>query len=173
MKPDSRVHRSRDGQCVIVRPLLPSDREELASRYAELSPAARRARFGSAPDRLTPRGLDQLLDLDYDDRFALAAVVVDEAGERGVGIARYARRHDDPSTAEAAVVVLDADQQQGIGTLLLRDLVDVARRHGITRFTATVGWESTALLDAIRSAGATVRAAEPGVAEVTFEFSDG
>jgi GNAT superfamily N-acetyltransferase len=142
------------------------------ARYDELSPAARRARFGSAPDQLTSRELDQLLDLDYDDRFALAALVVDEAGERGVGVARYARRKDEPSTAEVAVVVLDAYQHQGIGSLLLWDLVDVAREHGITTFTATVRWESTSLLDAIRTAGATIRPAEPGVAAVTFEFRD-
>jgi GNAT superfamily N-acetyltransferase len=165
------VHRSRDGRRIVVRPLLATDRDELASRYDELSAAARRARFGSAPDRLGARELDQLLDLDYDDRFALAAVVEDAAGERGVGVARYVRHRDDPATAEVAVVVLDAEQRQGIGTFLLHELVEVARRHGITKFTATVDWENSELLDGIRAAGGTVGPAEPGVAGVTFELS--
>jgi GNAT superfamily N-acetyltransferase len=165
-------HTSADGQVIVVRPLLWSDRGELAARYDELSAAARRARFGAPPDQLSGRDLDRLLDLDYDDRFALAALVVGEGGEQGVGVARYARCNDEPSAAEVAIVVLDAYQQQGIGTLLLRDLVRVARRHGITAFTATVGWDSTLLLDAIRRAGATVAPAEPGVAAVTFVFDD-
>ncbi len=165
------LHRSRDGRPILVRPLLAADREELASRYDELSAGARRARFGSAPDRLGARELDQLLDLDYDDRFALAAVVVEESGERGVGVARYVRHRDDPTAAEVAVVVIDTEQHQGIGTMLLRDLLEVARRHGITRFTATVGWESTVLLDAIRTAGGSIVPTEPGVAGVTFDFS--
>jgi GNAT superfamily N-acetyltransferase len=152
--------------------LLASDREQLASGYEELSPSARRARFGSAPDQLTSRELDQLLDLDYDDRFALGALIVDDSTERGVGVARYSRRSEDPSTAEAAVVVLDAYQHQGIGTLLLWDLVAIAREHGITTFTATVRWESSWLLDAIRAAGAAVHPSEPGVAAVTFQFPD-
>jgi GNAT superfamily N-acetyltransferase len=151
---------------------LRSDRERLAAGYEELSLAARRARFGSPPDQLSSRELDHLLDLDYDDRFALAALVVDESGERGVGVARYACRSEDPTTAEAAVVVLDAYQHQGIGAFLLWDLVAVARDHGITTFTATVRWESTWLLDAIRAAGATVHASEPGVAAVTFQLPD-
>jgi GNAT superfamily N-acetyltransferase len=166
------VHRARDGRRILVRPLLPGDRQELAARYDELSAASRRARFGSAPEQLRPRQLDQLLDLDYDDRFALAALVVDESGERGVGVARYVRHHDDPTIAEVAVVVVDGEQRQGIGTLLLGELVETARQHGITTFRATVGWQSTLLLDAARAAGATIRPAEPGVAEVTFELSD-
>jgi GNAT superfamily N-acetyltransferase len=116
--------------------------------------------------------LDRLLDLDYDDRFALAALVAGVGGEHGVGVARYARHNDDPTVAEVAVVVLDAYQRQGIGTLLLRDLIEVARERGIGAFTATVTWESTWLLDAIRDAGATITPAEPGVAAVTYEFGD-
>jgi len=166
------VHISRAGQEILVRRLLPIDREQLAAGYQELSLAARRARFGSPPDQLSSRELDQLLDLDFDDRFALGAVVADESGERGVGVARYSRRNDDPTTAEAAVVVLDAYQHRGIGTLLLWDLVAAARDHGITTFTATVRWESSWLLDAIRAAGAAVHPSEPGVAAVTFQLPD-
>jgi len=167
-----RVHTLTDGQLILVRPLLASDREQLAARYDELSPDARRARFGSPPDQLSPRELERLLDLDYDGRFALAAFVVHDGQPRGVGVARYARRMDDPTIAEVAVVVLDAYQRRGIGTLLLTDLIDVARRHGVATFTATVRWENGALLDAIRAVGATVKPEEPGVAAVTFALDD-
>src|SRR5512143_1587750 len=81
----------RDGHRVLVRPVQPSDRAQLAAGYAELSAAARRARFGSAPTELSDRQIDQLVDLDYDDRLAIGAVAVDEPGEPGVGVARYAR----------------------------------------------------------------------------------
>jgi hypothetical protein len=69
-----------------------------------------------------------------------------------------------------AVTVVDAYQRRGIGTLLLWDLVDVARSHDITTFTATVMWESSGLLDAILAAGAIVEPAEPGVAAIRFEL---
>ena len=161
-----------DGERILIRPLERNDREQLAMRYQALSPAARRSRFGSAPDHLSASRLDELLDLDYDNRFALAALAIDEPFEPGVGVARYARCRHNPTDAEAAVIVVEAYQHRGIGSILLLDLVEVARAHGITRFLGTVMWENAELLDALRSWGATVEPTEPGVAAVRIELGE-
>lgn len=166
------VHVLADGRRILLRAVQPSDRAQLAAGYAQLSAISRRLRFGSAPDHLSPNQLDLLVNLDYDDRFALAAFVLDEPGAPGVGVARYARHRDDPTVAEAAVVVLDAYQHHGIGSILLWDLAAVARTHGIATFEATVMWESAGLLEALRARGATVEPAEPGVAAVRFPLPD-
>jgi GNAT superfamily N-acetyltransferase len=166
----TRIHTLRDGRRILVRPVVPADRERLVQGYAALSATSRRARFGVAPDHLSASRLDQLVDLDYDDRFALAAVAVDEPGEPGLGVARYLRRHDDPTVAEAAVVVLDEQQGRGIATILLESLAEVARAHGIATLTGTVMWDNTPLLDAARAAGATITPAEPGVATVQLRL---
>lgn len=167
------MHTLADGERILVRPLVADDREQLATRYAELSVTARHSRFGTSSERLSERGLDRLLDLDYDDRCALAAIAVDEPGEPGIGVARYARAHDDPRVAEAAVIVRDEYQNRGIGTILLRDLIAEARTHGIRTFTASVLWESEHLLDGLRAAGVTITPAEPGVAAVRYELPAG
>lgn len=164
------IHTVRDGQRVLVRPVVPTDRAELARGYETLSPASRRARFGAAPEHLSAGRLDQLVDLDDDNRFAIAAVAVDEPGQPGVGVARYVRCRDDPTTAEAAVVVLDDHQGRGIATILMGHLVDAARTHGIETLTGTVMWDNSLLLDAVRAAGATVTPAEPGVASVRLRL---
>lgn len=140
-----------DGGRVFVRALRPSDRDELSERYLALSPAARRLRFFNAPDHLSARLLDYLVDDD---------------GAPGVGIARYARSRADPSCAEAAVTVLDAYQSRGIATELLHRLAERAREHGITTFTASVMWENSELLDGLRAFEAQVQPCEPGVASV-------
>lgn len=167
------LHQLRDGAHVLVRPLMESDREELATRYGQLSAQSRRLRFGSAPDRLSESALDHLVELDYDDRYALAAFMIDEPGTPGVGVARYSRVErdgdDDGDVAEVAVTVLDDYQQRGVGTALLNDLVDVARAHGITTLLGTVLWENEDLLDALRAHGAVVEPSEPGVATVRVE----
>jgi GNAT superfamily N-acetyltransferase len=155
-----------DGGRVLVRHLLATDREELAERYLELSPEARRMRFFNAPDHLSARLLDYLVDVDGVDRCALVAFAVDADGAPGVGIARYARSHDDPTCAEAAVTVLDAYQSRGIGTELMHRLAEQARRNGISTFTASVMWENRELLDGLRALGAEIRPSEPGVASV-------
>jgi GNAT superfamily N-acetyltransferase len=155
-----------DGGRVLVRHLLATDREELAERYLELSPEARRMRFFNAPDHLSARLLDYLVDVDGVDRCALVAFAVDADGAPGVGIARYARSHDEPTCAEAAVTVLDAYQSRGIGTELMHRLAEQARRNGISTFTASVMWENRELLDGLRALGAEIRPSEPGVASV-------
>lgn len=164
--PEGEVVVLADGGRVLIRPIRPTDREELAARYLELSPAARRLRFFNAPDHLSERLLDYLMDVDGDDRSALAAFAIDDEGAPGVGIARYARSREEPDTAEAAVTVLDAYQNRGIATALLLRLADEARRNGISTFTASVMWENRALLDGLRAFGADVRPSEPGVAAV-------
>jgi RimJ/RimL family protein N-acetyltransferase len=160
------IVRLADGGRILIRPLRPEDRDELAARYLELSPEARRLRFFNAPDHLSERLLDYLMDVDGPDRAALAAFAIDEEGAPGVGIARYSRSHDDPSEAEAAVTVLDRFQNRGIATALLGRLAEEARDHRVTTFTASVMWENRGLIDALRSAGAIVTPNEPGVASV-------
>jgi len=155
-----------DGGHVLIRPLQPSDREELAQRYLELSPEARRLRFFNAPDHLSERLLDYLMDVDGVDRCALVAFAIDDDGAPGVGLARYSRSREDPDCAEAAVTVLDEYQNRGIATALLLRLGDEARRHGVSTFTASVMWENRGLLDGLRAFGAEVVPNEPGVASV-------
>jgi GNAT superfamily N-acetyltransferase len=155
-----------DGGRMLVRGLRASDRDELAQRYLELSPEARRLRFFNAPDHLSTRLLDYLVDVDGVDRCALVAFAMDDVGTPGVAIARYARSRDDATRAEAAVTVLDSYQRRGIGTALLHRLAEAARRNGISTLTATVMWENRALLDGLRALGADIRPSEPGVASV-------
>ncbi len=155
-----------DGGRILVRHLQPSDRAELAQRYLELSPEARRLRFFNAPGHLSERLLDYLMDVDVPNRSALVAFALDDDGAPGVGIARYARSRDEPDTAEAAVTVMDSHQNRGIATELLTRLADEARGYGINTFTASVMWENRDLLDGLRSFGADVRPSEPGVASV-------
>ncbi|HSL72818.1 MAG TPA: GNAT family N-acetyltransferase [Ilumatobacteraceae bacterium] len=163
---DGEVVPLASGGRVLVRSLLESDREELAERYLQLSPVARRMRFFNAPDHLSTRLLDYLLNVDGVDRCALAAFAIDDDGAPGVAIARYVRSQDDPRSAEAAVTVLDAYQRRGIGTMLMDRLTERARANGIDTFTATVMWENSELLAALRGLGADIRPSEPGVASV-------
>lgn len=155
-----------DGERILVRPLLASDRGELARRYLELSPEARRLRFFSAPGHLSEQVLDYLMDVDQRDRAAVVAFALADDGRPGVGIARYVRDRGDPTCAEAAVTVLDAYQQRGIGTLLLQRLAETAHANGIATFTASVMWENRDLLDGLRAFGAEITPNEPGVASV-------
>jgi GNAT superfamily N-acetyltransferase len=165
------LHRLPDGSTVLLRDLLPDDRDELRQRYEELSENSRRLRFFSAPTHLSDRLLDRLLDVDQVDRAAIVAVMVDEPGSPAVGIARYVRSRERPECADAAVTVIDTHQRRGIGTLLLRALTDMALDHGVTTLTGDVMWENEDLLNGLRAVGASVRPGEPGRACVSIDLT--
>lgn len=131
----------RDGSTVRVRPLRPRDREALAANFNRLSPQSRYRRFFSAMPKLPPSVLDGLLDVDEDNHVALVAIDDHPEGNRvseGLGIARFVRLKDDPTTADAAVAVIDEHQGKGLGRLLLGRLVEAASQRGITHFRAHV-----------------------------------
>ena len=58
------LHTLRDGGRILVRALRADDRNEMAARYEELSPASRRLRFFNAPKHLSGRLLDYLVDVE-------------------------------------------------------------------------------------------------------------
>jgi GNAT superfamily N-acetyltransferase len=165
-------HVLADGTRLLIRPVLYSDRNEIAQGYQQLSPENRRLRFFAAPAELSERDLDYLTTLDYDDHFAWAVFAEDAPGRPGVAVARYIRDPHRPHAAEAAVTVIDAYQHRGIGTLLLLLLVDEARRHGIDTFVSYVLWDNRDVIDALQAVGASVEAEEPGVARVEMRMPE-
>lgn len=160
-----------DGTRVLLRPLLPTDRERLVDGFGRLSPESRYRRFFTEVQRLPGNVLDRLLDLDHHDRVAWAALDLDD-GCRGIGVARYVRERDDPTAAEAAVAVVDEYHRRGVGTLLLEQLATTALRNGIRRFVAPVLSGNTAVLRFATSIGARRAFAEPGVVRVEIELPD-
>ena len=66
-----------------------------------------------------------------------AFVALADADERGaiVGVSRYAVGSD-PLACEIAVTVLDAWQSQGLGTALMRRLIEAARERGLQRMVS-------------------------------------
>ena len=166
----SSIHELADHSRVLVRPLQPSDRHELAIGYEHLSAEARRLRFFTAPSRLSDADLEYLTNLDYHDHFAWAAFAIDERGQPGIGVARYIRDPTQPNHAEVAVTVLDDYQHRGLGTLLLEMLADHARRNGITTFVSHILWDNREILETLAAAGAHIEPEEPGVARVAIEI---
>jgi GNAT superfamily N-acetyltransferase len=164
------VHTLADGTRVLVRPLVPSDRAELAAGYEQLSPASRRRRFFGMPDRLSDDLLDYLTNLDYRTHFAWAAVAIDEPGSPGVAVARYICDRRDPTVAEIAVTVQDRYQHRGLGTLLTQLLADVAARNGVRSLVSYVLWENIGAVARLREEGARISPAEPGMARIEIDL---
>jgi RimJ/RimL family protein N-acetyltransferase len=85
---------------------------------------------------------------------ATLIVVSGEPGQaQAVALAELVRSPSSPSTAEFALLVRDACQAQGVGKLLARRLIEIARRSGIACIYGSVLAENRAMLHLIRSLG--------------------
>ena len=122
---------------IVFRPIRPDDKGALARGLSRLSPRSRHQRFLAPKPRLTSRELRYLTEVDGFDHVAIVAALAAD-GETLVGVARFVRDPEDPGTAEAAIVVADELQGQGLGRELGRRLADAARERGVRRFTATL-----------------------------------
>lgn len=162
----------RDGVRIRIRPVVPDDKAALAQGFERLSPESRYRRFMGAVDRLTPRMLAYLTEIDYVGHFALIAFAPAEPGAPGLGVARYVRLAEDPATAEAAVAVVDEYQGRGIGTLLLDLLGAVALEHGVRRFRYYVLAENRPMVDMLRHLGAHPKVDSPGVLRGDVELPE-
>jgi protein lysine acetyltransferase len=142
----------RDGRRIVVRPILPDDKERLSAGFRRLSQESRYRRFFASIDALSPRQLEYLTEIDYRDHFAWAALHDDAV----VGVARYVRSGREIDVAEAAVAVADDWQRCGVATALLGSLAAVAFRQGIRRFRCYVQADNRPVIELLRSADATI-----------------
>jgi acetyltransferase len=127
-----RTWQPADGARVRIRPLRPDDVDRELRFVTGLSPETRYQRLQYSAAQATRHDVERLLDVDYVDRLALAALVGDgPEDEVIVGVSRYARIEGTPR-AECAIVVADAWQGRGLGTELMRSLMLAARARGIT-----------------------------------------
>ena len=142
-----------DGTSVRIRPIVAADKKRIAQGLADLSPESRYLRFLQSVDHLSREELAYLTEIDYRTHFAWGAELAEEKGHRGVGLARYVCQKDDPTTAEAAVAVLDEYQGKGLGGILLTLLAESAHENGVKRFRSYVLSANRKVLQALDRPG--------------------
>lgn len=119
----------QDGTRVLIRPLQPDDQDREQDFIRGLSGESRRYRFLCDIAEASPAMLRQLMDVDYVHRMAFVALAHENGKLREVGVSRYSAT-DDASRCECAVTVTDHWRHRGLGVLLMRHLIKVARSNG-------------------------------------------
>lgn len=126
--------RLKNREVLHIRLIRPEDKQALQSGLAGLSPTSRYLRFFMGKSQFSESELRYLTEIDYDQHFALCGFVSIEGENTGVGVARYFRLQAEPEVAEAAVAVIDAYQQLGIGRALVERLSQAALERGVQWF---------------------------------------
>jgi succinyl-CoA synthetase alpha subunit/RimJ/RimL family protein N-acetyltransferase len=157
-----------DGGLVHIRPLTDADRAKLHALNAASSDRSLYLRFFSMSRWSADNFADALVRRSSATYRALVASVGDDI----VGVASF--EAIDQRVADVALLVSDAHQHEGIGTLLLEHLASVARHHGLRRFRADVLVENFSMLRVFRDLGFRVTSApDLEVIEVDLDLDPG
>ena len=120
----------RDGTPVVIRPINKSDAERERAFIEGLSPESRYFRFLQNMKHPSAELIRRFTEVDQKRDIALVALMGAGKDQRIVGVSRYSHC-DDGDVCECAVTVADEWQGKGLGTLLMRHLIEMAREQGV------------------------------------------
>ncbi len=136
----------KNGNLTQIRPIRPEDEPLVETFHKELSEHSVRQRyfaFKSLEDRIAHERLVRICANDFDHQIALIAENM--ATKEVMGIARLTKVGD-AKTADLKMIIGDSFHGQGLGTYLIQELLNIAKKEGILQITATVLSENQGML---------------------------
>jgi len=142
---------------VFIRPIKPEDEPLMVKFHESLSEESVYNRYFSAlklSQRIAHERLTRICFNDYDREIALVAELKVPKGEpkKILGVGRLSKQHA-LADAEFAVLVSDEWQRQGLGTELLRRLIEIGRDEKLARLSGVVLGENHAMQHVCRKVG--------------------
>lgn len=133
----------RDGAPVEIRAQRPDDEAGMLAALDQTSAQSRQRRFFIPKQHFSDKERDFFMEIDFAHHVALVACVEHAGHSTIVGGGRYIVF--EPGRAELAFMVIDAWQGRGIGSMLARHLIAIARDAGLTELIAEVLRENSAM----------------------------
>ena len=137
----------RDARVVQLRQIDPADGPALRTFHTSLSDRTVYFRFFTSKSSLSDADVEHFTEVDQHARVALVAI---DDGEL-IGVCRFDIVSD--GVAEVAFVIRDDHQGLGLGSAMLQHLAVLARREGVTAFTAEVLPDNIAMLRTFETSG--------------------
>ncbi len=135
---------AKGGTELLLRPIRPEDEPLMVRFHETLSERSVYLRYFhviSLSQRVAHERLTRICFIDYDREMAIVAERHDpQTGEHEIlGVGRLSRTSGAPEPeAEFAILVSDLFQRQGLGTELLRRLLQIGRDEKLRRITADI-----------------------------------
>ncbi|MBL8661136.1 MAG: bifunctional acetate--CoA ligase family protein/GNAT family N-acetyltransferase, partial [Rhodospirillales bacterium] len=157
-----------DGRSFLLRPVRPEDEPAFHDLFGRLSPEDIRMRFFAPKKALSHPLAARLTQIDYDREMALVLAKPGVPGKSEVYGAVHLAADPDGEQAEYAIMLRSDVVGLGLGPLLMRRIIDYARRRGMREIFGDVLRENRAMLrvcDLFKFTKA-MRPDEPGVVHV-------
>ncbi|MEQ8466614.1 bifunctional acetate--CoA ligase family protein/GNAT family N-acetyltransferase [Coleofasciculus sp. E1-EBD-02] len=131
-----------DGTPITIRPIRPEDEPLIVQFHQTLSEESVYLRYFSLMKlsrRIAHERLTRICFIDYDREMALVADYKNpQTGEHEIlGVARLSKMHG-INEGEFAMLISDPYQRRGLGTELLKRIIQVGRQEKLTRITADI-----------------------------------
>jgi RimJ/RimL family protein N-acetyltransferase len=165
----SAVERLRDGRTIEIRALRPNDQEDMLAAVDRTSVQSLQRRFFVPKRGFSDKEVSFFMNIDFTNHVALVAQIDEDSRPAIVGGGRYIIVQ--PGQAELAFVVVDAYQGKGIGKMLMRHLLSIARDARLKELTAEVLPENAAMLKVFNGFGFRARAGgDPQVRHLALQL---
>ncbi|MBT0323340.1 GNAT family N-acetyltransferase, partial [Vibrio campbellii] len=152
----------RDGQPILLRPILPEDEPIHAEFINSVSKEDLYNRFFSDVGEFNHEALANLTQIDYDREMAFVAVAFDENGPSIIGVAR-ALITPDNSDAEFAILVRSDLKGKGLGKVLMQKIITYCQAKGTKQMSGMTMPTNRGMLSLAQSLGF----------ELDVQFADG
>ena len=161
-----------DGRTLLLRPIRPEDEPALQAAFANMTAEQIRLRFLVPVKTLSHIAAVRFTQIDYDREMAL---ILTEPGPPGrtpiFGVVNIIADPDN-ERAEYAIIVRHDMTALGLGTFLMRRIIDYARARGINEIHGDVLQENQPMLKLCRALGFTETRApdEPTLVRVALRL---
>ncbi|HRF43043.1 MAG TPA: GNAT family N-acetyltransferase [Candidatus Competibacteraceae bacterium] len=127
-----------DGRSLLLRPILPEDEPALQAMVGRMPPEDVRRRFFQSFKELPPDMAARLTQLDYDREMTLVLAGPEVAGKAAMWGLVSLSADPDREQAEYAIALDRSLAGQGLGALLMQQIIAYARQRGIQEVVGEV-----------------------------------
>ena len=163
---------TKSGLELLLRPVNISDEPLLKEFFYSLSDRSLYRRFISSRVDMPHERIQEYTSIDYTKEMVILAITKKDKKEEVLGLGQYSI-YEKSLTAEVAFLVRDKWQNIGIGMELVSYLTYLAKKDGLSGFTAEVLRENTSMLHLFESMGFDIeKQSDSGMFELKMTFKD-
>lgn len=147
-----RTFTCKSGEEITLRPILPTDEQNLKNHFYSLSPESVHRRFNAALKSLSNAKFRELVNVDYKSHMAFVAVLKDGAGEKILTSGRY-YVNQTSNIAELSIATRDEWQGRGVGREVFNSLLQTAQDAKLQGMDAYVQVDNPEMMKLLQGCG--------------------